>query len=509
MKPLITLATKPRDDYELSRGIFLRLLAILTALNFWSFYDQILGLVGQNGILPIAPALSEYAKRLPGIMKYVYLPTLSWWTQNDLALQGFCLLGIFGSILLFFNIIPRIILGILWVLSLSLTVSGQLFTSYQWDILTLEVLFLSIFYAPSHFLPIGKTDPPSNLSVQLLRFLLFKLMFLGGLAKVTHADSTWISLTALNFHFETQPLPTPLAWYADTLPVSILQTATCLTLFIELIVPFFLFTGRRLRHATAYVLISFQSLIILTGNYGIFNFMTIILCLAQFDDTHLNSIKHQIPTWLIPKTRDTRSTAINVTDTTVLVFIAIINGFVFLSHFGMKEKLPQFTRDSFQIVKRFRSVNTYGLFGNMTTKRREILIQGSQNGTNWKSYSLPYKPDSPSEELPVTAGHMPRLDWQMWFAALKPPSRVKWFPRLLRKLLQGSNSVESLFAQNPFADSPPRYIRAVIYRYKFTSLETYQQTGRVWKRTNKQIYFPSLTLRGGQLYRIKSSKRSK
>jgi hypothetical protein len=127
----------------------------------------------------------------------------------------------------------------------------------------------------------------------------------------------------------------------------------------------------------------------------------------------------------------------------------------------------------------------------MTTTRREITIEGSDDGEHWSEYRFRYKPNDERDAPKFVAPHMPRLDWQMWFAALSPPPR--WFARFLQRVLEGSPEVLSLFEKVPF-DHPPKYARAVMYDQSFTDLETRKQTGNYWRRKRLGLYYPAVTL---------------
>ncbi len=471
-------------------------------LAFYSLNAQLPGLIGQNGILPVAQSLGTASVSGPweGFWKY---PTLAWWFSSDTALLAMTWSGMFLSVLLFFDVVPRAVLILLWFFYLSLFLAGQLFTSYQWDLLLTEVLFASIFFAPATVWPGEERNGPPRFARFLLTFVLFKLMFLGGLVKLLSGDPVWWNLTALEYHFWTQPIPAPLAWFAHRLPSFLLTIGVVFTFVVELILPFFLFMGRRLRTFAVLGIVGFQIVVAATGNYGVFNLLTVVLCLVVLDDSTLRTwIPINVSDFMNSEPEPRKKIKFRLGMEGLLVAaLVLLNVFVLLESVGVPlNRAPIKSIRSWSAP--FRSVNTYGLFAKMTTKRREIVIQGSNDGLSWKNYRFLYKPGDPQDAPPMVAPHMPRLDWQMWFAALKPPNRVQWFPHFLRRLLEGSQPVHDLLLRNPFPDDPPRYVRAITYEYEFTDWGEWWKEGRWWVRTNRELYYPPLTLQNGKLQRV-------
>lgn len=485
-------------DVVVVRWLFFRLLAGVSCGAFASYYVQYPGLIGERGLLPILSGLKTVVT--PSGWAYLRLPTLVWWVGSDAAVGGMALAGIGLSVLLFVNVAPRLVLGLLWVLHLSLVVAGQQFYQYQWDTLLTETLFLSLFFAPDHLLPRREVASPSWLSVWGLRLLLFKLMILAGGVKLLSGDSTWWGLTALRHHFETQPLPNPVAWYAHQLPVEMLGAMTLGVLVIELGVPLLMFGPRRLRLAAFYPLLGLQAAIVLTGNYGALNLLTGVLCLVLLDDEHLRTLRRMLPRAVLPRAGPGepvwRRGALNA----VLGVVFVLNVLV-VGSWLTRPVAPGWTHAVRRTLEPFRTINTYGLFGTMTRVRREVVIQGSREGETWKSYRFPYKPGPPGRRPPWIVGHMPRLDWQMWFLALQSPRDEKpvWFRRLMKALLEGRRGVLALFATNPFPDRPPRYVRAVMYRYRLTEWGTNTNPEAWWTRDRRRIFVPPVTLHDGAL----------
>ena len=456
----------------MARSLFLRGLALIYLIAFASLVPQIGGLIGSHGILPAHDYL-ETVRSEYGRSAYTLLPTLAWLSSRDAFLHGMVWSGIVLALLLLLRILPVPATIGLYLLYLSIDTIGQAFYSFQWDALLLETGFAAILVAPWGLRPSYRT-PPSRIAVWVFRFLIFRLMLESGAVKLLSGDPAWRSLTALNYHYETQPLPTPAAWYVHHLPV-LFQTISVAGVFAaEIIVPFLFLTTRRLRIAAASITIAFQLLIALTGNYTFFNLLTILLCVFLFD------VKTSQGSW--------SSWTLGVT----LIGIGLLQ---LLTMFGIPRNLPEPAASLDLQAETFHIVNHYGLFAVMTTSRSEIVIEGSDDGQQWTAYEFKYKPGDAQRRLPWVAPYQPRLDWQMWFAALSGYRNNPWFSQLMLRLLQGSPSVTSLLAGNPFSGKPPRFVHAVTYDYHFSDSATRRNTGAIWTRSYIGEYFPAVSLR--------------
>jgi len=295
-----------RQGFVLTRWLFLRLLGLIYLCAFASLWGQLRALIGSHGLLPAVDYLRA-VEAATGPARFWALPTLAWLNASDAFIQLLCGAGIVLALLLIVGLLPIPALALLWLAYLSLVNIGQDFLSFQWDALLLETGFLAMFWAPNGVFPRLKHEaPPSLGAVWLLRWLLFRLMFFSGVVKLASGDPAWRDLTALSYHYQTQPLPTPLAWYLYQLPLSFHKLSTALTLAVELIVPFAIFAPRRLRLLGAAVLISLQVLIMASGNYAFFNLLAIVLCLTLFDDA---ALRHILPHRLAPAATGTRTTA--------------------------------------------------------------------------------------------------------------------------------------------------------------------------------------------------------
>ncbi|MCG8324031.1 MAG: lipase maturation factor family protein, partial [Thiotrichales bacterium] len=433
--------------YEFISNLFLRCLGLIYLIAFISFYVQASALIGSEGILPLEYYLNAVREEY-GSNAYLALPTLFWFSHSDQFIQLVCLSGIGLSILLVTGFLQRISLILLYILYLSIVNAGQVFMTFQWDILLLECGFLAIFLSWG-----------SRIIIWLYRWLVFRFMFLGGVVKIVSGDPSWDNITALFYHFETQPLPLPLSWYVHHLPENVLIVATALTLIVELVLPFFIFFPRRFRHSVGIIFILFQMMILLTGNYNFFNLLTIFICLFLFDDTSVR--------WLFPvrfrtiigrrtiKTPGYLASSFAI----VMLVISLYMGGTQIGRFIDRDESWQ-PSVAYQFFAPFNIVNSYGPFAVMTRVRHEIILEGSFDKTNWQEYEFKYKPGD-LDQCPVwVQPHQPRVDWQMWFAALSPPERQRWLFNMMIRMLQGSKPVLEIFSHNPFQDKPPTSIRA-------------------------------------------------
>lgn len=469
--------------FELVSWFFLRTIGLIYLAAFVSFGVQALGLIGSHGILPL-PELIGAIQRQFGVERYWLFPMVFWLGSGDSAIQVTCWAGAALSLLLVFNVLPRLSLLLLYALYLSLFYAGQDFMTFQWDLLLLEAGFLALLLSFA-----------SRLGIWLLRWLLFRFMFLSGAVKLLSGDPTWAGFSALSYHFQTQPLPTPLAWYAHQLTPSVLTIVTGLTFFIELVLPFLIFCPRRLRFVAAFGFLLLQISIFLTGNYNFFNLLTMALCLVLFDDAALLKVLPQRLTRL-PQQRTQNAGQGKITSfvagslALLIVFVSSVQ-----LHSTFSGRAPALAKWIDYGVAPLRIVNTYGLFAVMTTERPEIIIEGSDDGIHWKEYPFKYKPGEVKRRPSWNIPHQPRLDWQMWFAALGTPDRNLWFSRLLQRLLENSPEVIVLLGANPFPDKPPHYVRALLYEYRYASSEQKERKGVWWERRLAGLYYPAVELR--------------
>jgi hypothetical protein len=477
--------------YVRTRRLFLRALGLVYLAAFLSLRWQVRGLLGADGLLPAASYLARVSGAL-GTAAAWRLPTLFWLGASDAVLHAACIAGAIAAALLVLGIAPLAMLIVLWVLYLSLVGVGQLFLSYQWDALLLETGFLAIFWAPLGWRLASPTAaPPSAIVLWLLRWLVFRLMFFSGFVKLASGDPTWWTLAALEVHYQTQPLPTWTSWYAEQLPAWF-QKLSCAVMFvIELGLPFLIVFGRRARAIAFVGLVALQLAIGLTGNYGFFNLLAVVLCIPLLDDAQLD--------WLWPARmpdigrapRGTRrwKRAIDVVVAALLLTLTLPVAIGHLVEVPARVTAP--ISGLLHALGPFRLTSSYGLFAVMTTTRPEITLEGSRDGTSFTPYLFRWKP-GPLDRAPSFVGFgMPRLDWQMWFDGLYVQRMLESgrsganliTPVLLQKLRAGSPEVLALLDGDPFDGTPPRELRWRLDDYRFTDRAERAATGDWWKRT--------------------------
>jgi lipase maturation factor 1 len=471
-------------DLRATRRLFLRLLAVVYLCAFVSLAVQIEGLVGSRGILPAAELL-DWVRGQVGAERYFLLPTLAWLSASDGFLRFLCWGGAGLAVLLFAGIAPLPVLALLWAFYLSIVGVGQVFLGYQWDGLLLEAGLLALLLAPPVWRSRRETDPgPPWYSVWVLRWLLARLMFASGVVKLRSGDAAWRHLTALQFHYETQPLPTWIGWYAHQMPAWFQTLSAALMFGVELGAPLLMFAGRRGRLAAAASLAVLQLLIAATGNYGFFNLLTLALCVMLLDDAVLPR-RWRGTSRPTPSPRWFRHGG--------LAFGAALFGLsivVFTESVGLPVAWPKAVLDVQAAAAPFSSVNSYGLFAVMTTSRPEIVVEGSNDGVTWKPYRFRWKAGDLEGRPAFVAPHQPRLDWQMWFAALGTCDRNPWFVRFVGRLLEGSPPVLGLLESNPFPDVPPKMIRTTLYDYRFTRFGEPAARTHWWRRRRIGPYCP-------------------
>lgn len=451
--------------YTLAQALFLRALGLVYFCAFFSLLTQVKGLYGEHGILPIRTFIRLY-HRLVDAHRTRALPSLFWFGTSDRTLVGACVLGVILSLLLMLGIAPAwMILG-LTLLYLSFINAGQDFLSFQWDTLLLEVSYISFFFA--------LTPTPSPWILLAFWALLFRFMISAGVVKLLSGDINWRSLSALTYHYESQPLPNSLSWYFHQLPAWFQKISTLVMFALELLVPFFIFGPAEARLIAFALLAGFQVLLALTGNLSFLNLLTLTLCLPLLPNTVLQAHLPDLllgspsssPAWLEPALMG------------VGLFFIGINALHTLRFFFFQRRIARIL----SVFTPLHMTSSYGLFAVMTTDRLELEIQGSEDGHHWKPYEFKYKPQNPFQAPRQIAPFHPRLDWQMWFAALRPGYFEPWLNNFLSALLKGSADVLKLLKSNPFPQKPPRYVRVAIYSYAFTDIATKRAAGPWWER---------------------------
>ncbi len=467
-------------QYQRVSWLFLRLLALVYLAAFASFGLQAEGLVGSQGILPLQQDLQALSEQYGGRGYWLY-PSVFWLNAGNTALQFVSLAGVGASLLLFGNILTRLMLPLLFVLYLSVVLAGQVFFNFQWDFMLLEAGFLAIF------LPWG-----SPLVIWLFHWLLFRVRFLSGISKLLSGDPAWANFTALDYYFETQPLPHVGGWMAHQLPEWILRGGVGWVFFVELLVPFLVFLPRRPRQFAAWVTILTQILIMLTSNHNFFNLLTIVVCLLLFDDRALRWLRPPRGGFGLgrPVVAGDGPGRIATACAGLLAVLIVSSTLTMMWSTLSKQPLPAFNEVVVRGLVQWHVVNNYHVFPVMTTQRPELIIEGSNDGVSWQAYGFRYKPGELTRRPVFNIPHQPRLDWQMWFAALTTPyTRVSyWVHDFIQRLLEGSQDVLGLLKHNPFPAQPPRYVRARLELYRFTTPAQKKETGQWWTREPIGIY---------------------
>lgn len=486
------------NSYWLTRFVILRLLGFVYAVAFLVAINQLVPLIGKHGLTPADQFLNgihgHLGSRTAGMFR---LPTLFWFGVSDFGLQFFAWLGFVLSIIVLAGYANAITLALLWGIYLSIVHIGQIWYGYGWEIQLLETGFLSVFLCP---LFDGRPFPncrPPILVIWLFRWLGFRIMVGAGLIKL-RGDPCWRDLTCMYYHYETQPIPNPISRYLHFLPLWFHKVEVLWNHFVELIVPWFSFGPRLARHIAGILLVAFQVILIISGNLSFLNYLTIIPFLACFDDTFLRRI---LPQALVRRAEEAASRAQpSQLHTGLSVALAVLVAFLSIAPVLNLVGGRQLMNSSFDPLD---LVNTYGAFGTVGRERDEIIFEGTSDtvitgDTKWKEYEFKAKPGDPNRRPSFIAPYQPRIDWQIWFAAMATPADYPWTFHFVWKLLHNDRGTLSLLANNPFADAPPHYVRARLYRYQFAPLG---EPGW-WKRAPIGEWMPALSADNEEFKRL-------
>ena len=481
-------AGKEACTWFLTRFVLLRFLGFIYAVAFLIAALQIVPLIGEHGLTPAQPFLALVKDQAGSIRGAFYqLPSLFWLGLSDQLLVGLAWVGFALSILVMAGYANSILMAMLWALYMSYVHIGQIWYSYGWEIQLLETGFLAIFLCPLLDPRPFSRRPPPILILWLYRWLGFRILIGAGLIKL-RGDSCWRDLTCLYYHYQTQPLPNPLSRYLEFAPHWFQKFGVLWNFFIELIVPWFSFGPRVCRHVAGVLMISFQAVLICSGNLAFLNWLTIVPAIACLDDSFFNRI---LPRPLVRRAMGAASEPLpnigyTIATCCVTALVAALSIAPVLNLFSGKQVM----NGSFDPLN---LVNTYGAFGSVGRERQEIVFEGTQDDlitekTVWKEYEFPYKPGDPMRRPPVCTPYYGRLDWQIWFAAMATPQDYPWTLNFMWKLLHNEAGTLSLLANNPFPDSPPHYVRARLYRYEFAP----PGEPAWWRRTLVGEWLPAL-----------------
>ncbi|WPU92765.1 lipase maturation factor family protein [Mucilaginibacter sabulilitoris] len=480
-----------RPTYWLTRFVILRLLGLVYAVAFLVAINQIVPLIGSHGLLPVDVYLKQVSQALGSTgAGFVRLPSLFWFWHSDIALLTVAWVGFIISCVVIAGFANGPMLAVLWFLYMSFVHAGQEWYGYGWEIQLNETGFLAIFLCPLFDpRPFPKHAPPLPIIV-LFRWLSFRIMLGSGLIKF-RGDKIWRNGTALYYHFETQPIPGPLSRWFHFLPHIFLKIGVWFNWLAELVAPWFIFWPRIARHIAGVIIVLFQISIILSGNLSFLNWLTIVPALACFDDSFWSRL---LPRVLVRKAEAAAGNA-QPSKTSVITSWCVAGVISLLSIQPAMNLLSpgQVMNTSFDPLD---LVNTYGAFGGVGQERLNVIFEGTMdnnptNETNWKPYIYKGLPVELNKMPPQIAPYQLRLDWQMWFAAMSSPNEYPWTLNLVWKLLHNDPGAISLFAGNPFAGKPPKYVRAVLYRYRFVNSNNKQ--GLWWSRERIDIWLPAMS----------------
>jgi lipase maturation factor 1 len=506
--------TEKRPGHLWPRWIFLRALGLIYFSAFYSLLFQIKGLIGPNGILPAADYLQAVNAALHA-QSYWTVPTLLWFGASNGALMTLCWVGLVASLLVTLNLWPRALLLLCFLCFVSFVSVARDFSGYQSDGMLLEAGFIALFFAPAGLRPgLGEDNPPSRASLFLLQWEWFRIYFESGVAKIGSGDLAWRQFTAMDDYYQNGPLPTWIGWYVQHLPHWFHASATFYTLLTELLIVWMLFLPRKFRIVCFFIVTPFEISIIATANYTFLNYLVLLLGILLLDDRFLE--------WVLPlrirelihgKSLATAATASGVVARTHerpsaraewrerftplrRLFAGACLGLVFYSTtaqllwmFVPGLPLPE---APVRALEPFRVTDTYGLFARMTHERYEIEFQGTLDGKTWLTYPFRYKPQALDKAPGIYAPYQPRFEWNLWFASLGVWQQSRFVIWTEERLLKNDPDVLALFASNPFADAPPREVRAIKYQYWFTDMQTKRATGNWWRREELGPYAPAL-----------------
>lgn len=472
-----------RRMYRISAELYLRALGLVYLAAFVSFGVQLEGLIGPDGIRPAATTLTLVARQLPGgLAGWLDFPTLAWWIgASPEALHATWIAGALCGAALVLGVVPWPAALVALLTYLSLVTLGREFMSFQWDNLLLEAGALALLLAP-----VRRIRPRRMLEhapwwsvIALHQILVTRLVFSSGVSKIVSGDAEWSQLRALRYHFETQPLPTWVGWGVHQLPHALLAVATALVFVLQVVLPLLALFPGRARWAACAAIAGFQVLIALTGNYGFFNLLTLALAIPLLDD----GVWRRLPPWREGADRAERSGGsshgeaplrwphLRWLGAPLIATYAVASALILARTLHLPDVPSPAAQGLLRALAPLRLVNGYGLFAVMTTRRDELAVEGSLDGVTWRPYVFRYKP-GPLDRAPgFMAPHMPRLDWQMWFAALGSPRQSPWLVPFLERLREGSPAVLGLLERDPFeADGPPAHLRVRIERYEMTAV---------------------------------------
>jgi hypothetical protein len=492
--------------YLLARWIFLRLLALWCFSAFYSLVFQIRGLIGPSGILPADTYLHSVAQVFTGLKHFWYAPTLLWFSAGNAMLVALCWVGMISAVLLFAGVWPRLTLAVCGVCYLSFVAAAQDFSGYQSDGMLLDAVVISICFAPRGLWPgLGIDRPPARASLWLLRWEWFRIYFESGMAKLLSGDLEWRHLTAMDNYYQNSPLPSWVGWYVQQAPHWFAKATAFGTLAMELGVVLLVFLPRHYRLICFLIVTPWEVGVILTANYTFLNYLVLSLGVLLLDDGHWQWLAQRLRLprrvlgrvrWIEDESRECkaqRGGRFAGARTLVAAAALLLVFFVTTSEMAaMVLPVPAPLMQPATALEPFRIANQYGLFAVMTRGEYEIEFQGSEDGIHWTAYPFRYKPQALNQAPGIYAPYQPRFDWNLWFASLGSWQQNSFVVNTEIRLLQNDQAVLALFARDPFHSRPPRFVRAVLWQYWFTTEQQKHVTGDWWRRRYLGVYAPVL-----------------
>ena len=474
------------NGYWFTRFVFLRLLGLTYFFAFLSLAKQLAPLLGENGLTPAKLYLDKSRHYFKNKREAFWKrPTIFWFYISDSFMKTLAWIGLILSIILTLGYGNAITLFLLWGIYISFVHIGQVWYGYGWESQLLETGFLAIFFVPLFDAKPFPGFSPAVPIIWLLLWLTFRLHLGSGLIKL-RADPCWKDLTCLYYHFETQPIPNPLSRHFHFLPKTLLKIGVLWTHFVQIVVPFFLFLPGWPRIIAGVLLLGFQITLMVGGNYSFLNLVSIAPIAAAFNDSVLERI---LPSFIVEKAHQASSAAANVNYAAWIVFVlfAILSIPVIINLFSRRQ-LMNYSFNQLHLV------NTYGAFGSVGRQRYELIIQGSwskeiNEKTEWKEYEFIGKPGNVHKTPGIIAPYQPRIDWQIWFAAMETPQQNSWLIYFVYKLLSNDKDALSLVKENPFKSKEPKHIRIEFYRYRFAPFKS----KKVWEREKIGTWFGPVT----------------
>jgi Lipase maturation factor len=466
-------------EYWLGRLILERGTAVIYVFAFVAAARQFRALIGEHGLLPVPRYVARQSfGQAPSIFHAYYsdrfFAAVAW---SGAALAAAMAAGLSDVLPLWASVALWLLL---WVLYLSIVNVGQTWYAFGWESLMLETGFLAAFLGNSHV-------APPVLTMWLARLLLFRLEFGAGLIKL-RGDSCWRDLTCLFYHHETQPMPGPLSWFFHHMPKPLHRVEVAANHVSQLIVPFGLFAPQPVASIAGGIVVITQLWLVASGNFAWLNWLTILLGCSVIDTSSLAAV-------LIVPSRPIMADP-PLWFAVLVIVLAVLT--LTLSYWPVRNMISRRQRMNVSFNP-FHLANTYGAFGSISRIRQEVVIEGTDEAsitdeTVWREYDFKGKPVRLREMPRQWAPYHLRLDWLMWFAAISPQYAYSWFRPLMLRLLRNDAATLSLLRGNPFPDAPPRFVRARLYRYRFTTAAELRRDHAWWHRTLEGEYLRPISL---------------